>query len=808
MLANFAADVRFALRILRKHPLVTIVAVFCIALGSGAVASIYSVMNALVLQPLSGAEDATRLVRIERKAPNENDGTSASYPLYQYLATRTRSLSGLAAWSKGRFTIGRSGGAGVTVYGNYVTPNFFTVLRVRPLLGRFLLTDEPSPVIVVSEGFWRTALGGDGAAIGRDVLVNGRRFTLAGVAPAAFRGVDDPIKTDAWTPIATRSLLDPAAGPLASPASLWLRLAGRVAPNATPAVVHGEMSALATAYHAEGAEPEWLAKYTDLRPSALTGLPPDASKPLARFLGVLLGAAALVLLIASINVAALLSARAIARQREMAVRASLGAATIRLFTQLLTETLLLFGIGALLGFALAFLATKILERVPIPSELVFAPALAPDMRVFVFALAISLATGMLVGIAAARRATRIDIAKQLREGAAASSARRTWLGNALVVGQLAASLVLLVGVGLFLRALDRASRIDPGFEAAHVAAVPLDPASWGYDDTKARIFFRELRDRVEPLPGVTNVAYTTILPLTLRSNLDEMQVDWRSDAKVNLHYLQVDDGYFATLRIPLVIGRGIARTDDERARKVAVVNESFARRFANGGGSVLGQIIQYRQAEVTIIGVVRDAKLESLDEQVPPRIFFPVAQDWANQRALLIRTAGDPRALTAAVQGVVRDLDVTAPRAAVVPLERAMSIGVMPQRIAAWITGALGVLGLVLAAVGLYGVIAYSTTRRAREIGIRLALGATAPDVLRMVMREGMRLTLTGTAIGILLAVGASRVVATLLFGVSPMDPLAYVSMSALLIGIAFAATWLPARRAARSNPLEGLRAE
>jgi predicted permease len=402
----------------------------------------------------------------------------------------------------------------------------------------------------------------------------------------------------------------------------------------------------------------------------------------------------------------------------------------------------------------------------------------------------------------------MDIARQLRDGATAASARRTLLGDVLVIGQLAASLVLLVGVGLFFRALEQAAHIDPGFEAAHVATVALDPASWGYDAAKARMFFRDLRDRVAQLPGVTSIAYATILPLALRSNVDEMQVNAQRNSKVDLHYLQVDEGYFATLRIPLLIGRDIGRTDDQRAPGIAVVNETFARRFAGGVSGVLGRTIRYHDAPVTVVGVVRDAKLESLDEQVPPRVFFPIAQVWESKRVLLVRSSGDPRMLTAAIQEAVRQLDETAPRPAVVPLEEAMSIGVMPQRIAASVTGALGAVGLALAIVGLYGIIAYATARRAREIGIRLALGATASDVLRMVVRDGLSLTLIGAAVGIVLAAGASRAVASLLFGVSSVDPVVYGVTSALLIGVALFATWLPARRAAGTSPVQALRAE
>jgi predicted permease len=572
-------------------------------------------------------------------------------------------------------------------------------------------------------------------------------------------------------------------------------------------IAHRELSALATRFNTEGNEPTWLGKYTDLRLSPLTGLPPDATGPLGGFLGVLLGAATLVLLIASINVGAMLSARAIARRREMAIRAALGAASGRLVRQLLTEILLLFGVGAVGGMVLAIVGTAALERMPIPAEITFAPELSPDARVFGFALAISLLTGFVVGLSPARRATRLDVVVQLRDGSVGGSARRTWLGNALVVGQLATSLLLLVGVGLFLRALQQASRIDPGFDANGVTAAQFDAESWGYDEAKARAFFRELRGRVERLPGVTTVSYTTILPLTLRSNVEEMQFEGQGDRKFPLHFLQVDDGYLTALRIPLVIGRDIAFTDNERAPRVAVVNEAFGRRFAEGK-NLLGRAIRFHGEPVTIVGVARDAKLESLGEAVPPRVYFPLAQQWESKRALLVRGGGDPRTLASAIQAAVHDIDESAPRPAVIPLRRAMAIGLMPQRIAASVTGMLGLIGLVLATIGLYGIIAHSTSRRGREIGIRLALGARRADVSRMILREGMRLTAAGIVTGLLLAAAASRVVASLLFGVSPLDAITFGGTALLLATVALVASWLPARRAAAADPMVVLRAE
>jgi len=807
VLSTLLEDLRFAARVLAKSPLLTVVVALCIAIGTGAVTTIVSVMNALILEPVSGTRDAARLIRVERKVPNENDGVSASYPLYEYLGNRTRALSGLAAWGKGTFTIGRPGTAGSTVYGNFVTPNFFSVLGVRPVVGRLFVAGEASAAIVVSEGFWRTVLGGDTTLVGREILVNGRRFTLVGVAPAAFRGTDDPIKTDVWTPLAMRQVLDPSVGSLANTSQFWLRLAGRLAPNATAEVAHRELSSLTTAFNAEGTEPAWLKKYSDLRVAAFTGLPPDATKPLGGFLAILLGAAGLVLLIASINVGAMLSARAIARRREMAVRAALGAARGRLVRQLLTEILVLFGIGAAGGMALAVLGTKALERMPIPAEITFAPALSPDARVFAFTIVIALVTGVIVGLAPARRATSVDVAAQLREGAAAGSARRTWLGNALVVGQLATSLLLLVDVGLFVRALQHAARIHPGFDANNVITAQLDAETWGYDQAQAHAFYRELHDRAERLPGVTGVTYTAILPLTLRSHVEEMRLQGQGDAKLPMRFLEIGDGFLSVLRIPLVAGRDFAATDDERAPKVAIVNEAFARRFA-ADQSALGRVLRFRGEPVTIVGVVRDVKLYSLAEQVGPGVFFPLAQRWDSKRAIMLRGGGDAHALATALQAIVRDLDPAAPRPTVVPLLRAMSIGIMPQRIAAAVTGTLGIVGLMLATIGLYGIIAYSTSRRAREIGIRLALGARHSDILSMVLREGMRLTIGGVVLGLVLSAAASRLVASLLFGVSPMDAVTFSGMAALLAVVALAATWIPARRAASANPMVVLRSE
>jgi predicted permease len=815
MLDSLRGDLHFTGRMLRKSPLFTIVAVSCIALGSGAVATIFSAMNAMVLRPLPGAEDAKQLFRMERKEPGKNDGISASYPFYEYLRDRTRTLDGVVAWGKASLSLRGTGEPGTAVYGSYVSGNFFNVLGVRPRLGRFFLpeedrTDMTHPVIVVSEGFWRSRLGADSGAVGRELWVNGHRFTLIGVAPAEFQGLDAPIQSEAYLPVRMRRMLMPNAAPLTSASAIWMRMAGRVKPDISADAARRELSALAGQLASTASEPTWQAKYTDVRLSQLTGLPPDATGPLAGFLGILLAAAALVLLIASVNVGAMLSARAVARRREMAVRAALGAARSRLIRQLLTEILVLFVFGALGGIALAIMATAALERMPVPADIQITLELSPDPRVFGFALGISLLTGVIVGLAPALRAARSDVAARLRDGAAASSARRTFMTNGLVVGQLALSLLLLVGAGLFVRALQRGNQLDPGFKAAGVTTAIMNAESWGYDEAKARVFFRALSDRAAALPGVTAVSYTTILPLALRSSIEDIHVDGSAASGPNgarVHQLQVDAGYFAVLQLPIVAGREIGRQDDERAAKIAVVNETFAKRFWPDGGA-LGRTVRVGDDRITVVGLARDPKYSSLTEATPPFVYFPLAQQFRSHLSLMIRTSSDPRALAPAVHDLVRSIDPGLPRPTMITLPDAMGLGLLPQRVAALVTGVLGAVGLLLATVGLYGIIAYSVSRRTKEIGIRLALGARSVDVLRMIVREGMRLTAVGMAIGLALAFAVTRVIARFLFGVSPLDAVTFVGMAAVFIAFALLASWLPARRAAAANPMVALRSD
>jgi len=806
MLEMIMGDVRFAGRMLRKSPVFAAAAVLVISLGTGAVTTLFSAVNAVLLRPLPATTHAARLVGIQRAQPGSEDVISASYAYYRAVGDRARTLDAVAAWSRVTLSIA-SDGEGTTAYGNIVSGNYFSVLGVRPVLGRFFAPDEDvtpltHPVLVVSEAFWQSRLGADPSVIGKSVTVNGHPYTIIGVAPAEFRGVFTPLVIDAWVPLMMQQQLRPGRDLADAP---WLWMFGRLKDRVSQDGAQRDVASLTAAYASAAAEPDGFRTLTDARLWPMTGLPPDARRAALGFMSLLFGAAVLVLLIASVNVASMLSARAVARRREMALRSALGAGRARLVRQLLTESLVLFLAGAIGGLAVAQLATRALEGMRIPGDVAVSLELSPDVRVLVFSLTISLLTGVVFGLAPALQAARKDIALRLRDQSAGAGTRRAFLANALIVGQLALSLVLLVVAGLFVRALELGARVDPGFDRAHVATAALNTESWGYDETEGRAFFRTLRERIGALPGVTAASYSSFLPLTMSSTGGTIEVDGTAGLPIRL--LNVDTDYFDAVRIPLVSGRAFDNTDGQRAPKVAVINETLARRI-RPDGSALGLTFGFAGERFTIVGVARDAKYAALDEATPPFAYFSLAQRWLSTQTLLVRTGGDPESIAPGILQAVRSIDAALPLPALSTLQAETSIVLLPQRVAAMVTGALGAMGLLLATVGLYGIITYSTGRRTREIGLRVALGARRSDVLRMIIREGVLLAGTGVAIGLLLAAATTRLVTTYLFGVHPLDGLTFAAVSALFITIALVASWLPARRAATADPMVVLKTD
>ena len=809
------ADVRFALRTLRRNPVFATVVIAVIAIGIGAVTTIFSGVNAYLLKPLPGASDASQLIQVDRIKPGGDESTQASYGYYAHLRDGTKTLSGLAAWSKVDLTISRENN-GVSAYGNIVSDNFFSVLGARPALGRFFLPGESEvggahAVVVVSHEFWRNHLGADSTIVGKTVGVNGQPYTLVGVARPDFNGVFTPIKTSAWVTLSRQPWLKQQRS--LDGRTNWLWVFGRMKDGITQSQVRAELKASQANFAKLAEEPEWVrTNYTDIRTFPLTGLPDDAHKAMAAFLSVLLAASVVVLIIAGVNIAAMLSARAIARRHEMALRAALGAQRSRLVRQLVTETLVLFVVGAAGGIALAVVATRGLERMPLPTEQPLVITLPVDGRVLFFSIALSVICGIAFGLLPALRAARSDLQTQLRTDNAGSGRRRPIVSNILVVGQLALSMVLLVSAALLVRALQRSQQTDAGFDATGVSVAGFASQAWGYNDDRAKPFFDQLRLRLENTPGITNVSYANIVPVT--STGSGVTVTPGSDANTDdpSRNIQagnnvVAPGYFNVIGMRFVEGRDFAATDVKGSEYVAVINETLAKKLATNG-SALAKTFTWNKFTYTVVGVVRDAKYQTLNEKPTSFVYFPLAQLWDSDFNLLVKGSADPSAIARAVTAAVRELDSTLPAPKVLTLSNAMSFSLIPQRVAALVAGSLGIVGLLLATVGLYGIVAYSVGQRAREIGIRMTLGAQRGDVQRGVLRDGMKLAGIGVFTGLLLSMAASQALKAYLFGVSPLDAATYVAMSALFVSVTLVANYLPARRASMADPMRVLRGE
>jgi len=800
--ASWLQDLRLAGRTLRQTPLFTTIVVLVVALGTGAVSTVFSAMNALVLRPLPAVVDPATLIALQ---PARRDGVTTEqmgWNRYLLLRDQARSIEGIAAWGRAPFTIS-SGDAGASVLGNLVSANYFAVLGVQPALGRFFTEEEnrtlaTHPVLVVSHAFWQTRLGGDAAAIGRRVTVNGYPFTVIGVAPPGFRGLYTGLMIDAWTPLMMQPRLKPRA---ALGDGAWLWVFARLRPSIAAPAAEAELSAIVDAHRRSTGAADTPEAFSRLRATPLTGLP-GGGGPAFAFLGALLGAAALVLLIAGVNVAALLSARYAASSRDLAVRAALGAGRLRLMRQLLTEVLALFALGALGGFAVATAATAALERLPLPASVPITLEISPDLRVLAFAVVAALAAGLVFGLAPVLHGARRDITGRLKAESAGTGRRRSRLGRVLVAGQLALSLVLLVAAGLFVQAVGRGVRIDPGFDRDGIATTLFDPESWGYDAGAGVAFYTNLRERLAATPGVSGVAFTSRLPLMLGSSIDTIAF---GTTEREAHYAGADEGYFDLLRLPILRGRAIARTDVAGALRVAVVNQTLAR-ILTPDGDVLGRTFRFRDHETVVVGITHDAKYASLDEVTPPFFYVPLAQLADPKRALLVR---GPAAIVApAIVDAVRAADPRLPAPRVAALADEAQVVLFPQRAAAIVTGGLGLTGLLLATLGLYGTVAGSAAARTREIGIRLALGAGRSEVLRTVVGEGARLALAGVVVGVPLAALTMPLLRRWLFEIDPRDPITYAVLSGGLAVVALAASYLPARRAAAIDPLRALRTD
>jgi predicted permease len=833
LLETIWQDVRYGLRGLRRSPGFTAVVVTTLALGIGANGAIFSLANALLFRPLPvGQPD--ELVSIYTSDHSGPLHGGSSYPDYVDFRDRNDLLSGLVAYMATPLDLGDESlgpsGESERVFGEMVTGNYFSVLGVEPVLGRGFTQEEdrtPHPVAVVSHGLWQRRFAGDPAVIGRSIRINGHRFTVVGVAPPRYPGLIRGLASDVWVPLTMHRQAMPGGMDLTSRGDRGLLVMGRLAPGATLEQARARFRAIAAALH-ESHREAWSnvfekARVVTVEPESAARVFPAVREPVVIFIALLMSVVGLVLLIACANVASLLLARAAARRRELAIRVALGAARARLVRQLVTESLLLSALGGAAGLLLAMWGTDLLHAMVPPLPFPVALDLGLDWRVVGFTAGVSLATSLLFGLVPALAASRPDLVSALKDDAGGGSGwHRARLRKSFVAGQVALSLVLLIGSGLFLRSLRNASAIEVGFDPEDLVALSVDLSLQGYDEERGHAFHRQLIERVRALPGVTAASLAAELPLgfdgpmglsgTRRGiTVEGYRAAEGEDTEVSTTTVGPD--YFQTMKIPLVRGRGFSERDTRGSPGVVVVNQAFARRYWPGQ-EALGKRIQMGGGNnagapsLEVVGVVVDGKYATLGEEKRPFFYLPLYQDHSPRVTLVVRTEASPAAALAAARRAVRDLDRNLPIHAARTMSDHLAATLLPARMAAAVLGVFGLVALALAAMGLYGVVSFSVAQRTREIGMRMALGARRRDVLDLVIRQGMQLTLIGIAIGLAIAGAMTRMLSGLLYGVSAGDPLVFTAIALLLAAVAGLACYLPARRAARVDPMLALRHE
>ena len=828
MFDSWFQDLRHAARLLRRNPLFALTAVASLAIGIGANTTIFTIANALLFKTPAHVVEPNRLVDVGRSQDGKGFD-NGSYPNYLDIRSRNTVFTDIYACKLGAeaMSLGNRDGA-ERIFGNMVTTNFFSVLGTRAHLGRLFTPDDgdrlgAAPFVVLSYHFWQRRFSGDPTVLGRTLQINGYPLTVLGVAPPGFHGTT-VLTTDIWVPVTMVGELSArrTASMLTSRESVWLVMGARLKPGVTVGQAQAELASIAQALEQEFPDAN---RGKGLRVAASAPIPGNGA-PVAAFVGVLMGLVALVLAIACANVTGVLLARASGRRREIAIRLAIGAGRARLVRQMLIESSLLFLIGGAASLALARLMTdaivSLLPTLPLPLDV----SLPLDARAIVFTFALSLIAALLSGIAPAFHASSASVAAAMK-GDAQGGPERTRLRQVFVVSQVAFSLVLVIGAGLFVRGLQRAATIDPGFDPHGVELASVDLSLSGYTDVTGPAFAQQIVERVRSLPGVRDASLSAMMPLGMgRMGLGALSLPGAPPADpgrsrapapgwLDADWNVVEPGYFATMRMPLVSGRDFTAADRGGAPWVVIVNETAARRMwpnQDPIGKVLVHHLDRRgradsSRPMTVIGVAKDARYASLGEEATAFVYVPNLQQYLPRTTIVARSV-DGRRLAAEIRALLASMNPNVPIVLSQTLDDYASVGLTPQRIAASVAGSLGIVGLLLAAIGIYGVTAYMVTSRTREIGIRIALGARSGAVVRMVLRQGMMLTLAGAAIGLLLAAGTSRLLGSLLFGVGPTDPLTFAGVTVLFCAIGLAACYVPARRATEIDAMQALRYE
>ncbi len=803
-----------AFRKLGKSPGFTAAAVISIALGIAANATIFSMVSRFVLSPAPVGDPNTLMTLYA--TDHSACCNHFSEPLFTDLREQAESFSGVAGYHD--LVPASIGGSGEPerVWGQAATSNYFDVAQLRMTVGRGFTADEKNlPVVVLGHRLWQRRFNADPNIAGKAITLSGRSFTVVGVAPPSFRGLDLILDSEFWVPLGSIDRLMPNPPDHNSRAYNWLNVIGRLKPSVTPTQVAAELDLLAQRFAKAYPETE---KDHGFSFAPAGSLPPRYKSSVTLFLAALTVVVLLVLCIACANVANLLLAQGAARQREMAVRIALGAARGRLLRQMLLESILLALGGGLFGLVLSQWATRALSAFHLPAPIPLDLSITVDWRVLLYTFLLSVAAGLLFGLIPAWAASRPMLITALKgEDALARPGRRWSLRNILVVSQITLSLVLLCATGLFLRSLEGAAGIDIGFRSHNIFMMAVDPQVHGYSPERTTQFLNQWRERVAALPGVVSVAVTDSVPLSGGNRSDAFFAEGRSQSTdpANTELYMATPGYFETMGIPRIAGRdfgGEAADETANAPKVAVVNQAFAQKLF-AGENAIGQRVTGAGVTYQIIGVVGNIKSRTLGEDIRPVLFRSLAQSVAGDPSimgysLLVRSAGGSATLAHDVSDAVRSLDPTMAIFNIATMEEHLRDALFLPRLAATLFGVFGFIGLMLAAVGLYGVMSYSVSRRTREIGIRLALGAQIGAVQRLVVRQGMLLAFIAMALGLPMAFAAAKFSTNFLYGVQAHDLLTFTAAPLFLAAIALLACWLPARRAANVEPQTALRYE
>ena len=810
-------DIQYGFRMLAKSPSFTIIAILTLALGVGVNTAVFGVINGLFLRPLPGKDNA-RLMVVALHREGEDHFSLVSYLDYQDYRSKADAFSDMAAYGNDLVGLGTDNHT-ARALAQHTTGNFFSFLGLQSAAGRFFRPEEgekpgTEQFVVLGYRYWQRRFGGSPAVVGKAAAINGKPCTIIGVAPEELVGPFTPIETDAYL---TLGLVNHPEDLQKRRGTGEMHVFARPKPGITLEQARASLRVIGAQLEREYPTTN-KALIPDVLPERLARPEPDAARTNPIGMAVFLAMVGLVLLITCVNVANLVLVRASARFKEMAIRASLGAPRSRIFRQLLTESLLLSLLGGAAGALLGAWFTHLIGSIRFPADITLHVNLSFDWRVFAYIGAIAMVSGVAVGLVPAWRASRMNLNLVLRESGRSGGpgAAHQRMRSALVIAQVAGTLVVLIVAGLFARSLQSTQRMEMGFNPDGVLNLGMDPSQIGYDEVRGTNLFRTIKERVSSVAGVGAASYAYSSPFGVYNTGDVVRKENQRSVPVNelpsILYNRVDEDYFRALQIPLVRGRGFSQQDQSSSLRVAVVNETMARQLWPGE-EALGHHFSFGDAAaplIEVVGVAKDGRYAEAMEDPRPYFFLPLSQHYSPIRVLHVRGAVDPLSLAAAVQHEIQSVDPALPVYAVESMRHSMNgvNGFFLARMGAMFASILGALGLMLAVVGVYGVVSYAVALRTQEIGVRMALGAQSGKVLGMILRQGVTLAGCGLLIGLALSFILSRFLKSLLFQVSTADPVTYAGVSLLMLGITVVACYIPARRASAVDPLVALRYE